>query len=105
MDQTEELEHIVGTDLLPSTKTPAEAIDASRTTFEEDVLPIMETVGEEYLPKAVRTQALFGAALAWVTSRALQGRLSFEQGAASLWPYLKVTVIEILLNSNRLCTS
>lgn len=26
--------------------------------------------------------------LAWVISRALLGRVSYEHGAASLWPYL-----------------
>ena len=43
----------------------------------------------DYLPPAVRTQQIFSQALAWVVSRGLQGRVNYEVGVASVWPYLR----------------
>ena len=37
----------------------------------------------------VRTQRTFAQALAWVVSRALQGRVSYEMGVPTVWPYLR----------------
>lgn len=86
-DETD-LVHIDGTSLINNGQTPADAACATKSSFVEHVLPLMQMLGEEFLPKKVHTQKFFGDALAWCISRALQGRLSFEQGGASLWPYL-----------------
>ena len=54
------------------------ALAAAREAFATDVLPAMALAGEEYLPTHVRTMRHFETALAWVTSRGLQGRLNYE---------------------------
>ena len=77
-----------GTSLLPGGATAADAAASARTAFETDVLPTMTAVGD-YLPAAVRTQRRFAEALSWVMSRALLGRVNYEQAAPHLWPYLR----------------
>ena len=81
-----------GSSLLPNGATAADAAAAARATFENDVLPIMTSLGSDgfAFPPAVRTERLFAESLAWVTSRALLGRVNYEVGAAQLWPYLRV---------------
>jgi F-type H+-transporting ATPase subunit alpha len=74
----------------PDLKKDAAAVDAAAAAaFEADVLPVMRAAGDHYLPPHTRVRSLFAQCLAWVTSRALFGRVNYEQGAASLWPYLR----------------
>ena len=80
---------IEGTSLMPKGATASDAAAATRTAFETDVLPMMDAAGDGYMPARVRSQRLFAEALAWVMSRALLGRISYEQGEARLWPYLR----------------
>ena len=68
---------------------PDAALAAAREAFATDVLPAMALAGEEYLPTHIRTMRNFETALAWVTSRGLQGRLNYEVGCAGMWPYLR----------------
>ena len=85
----EDIGLLAGTMLLPTGCTSADAADAARSAFEQDVQPVMEKMGQSFLPKSVRTQAAFASALANVVSHALQGRVAYEHGSASLWPYLR----------------
>ena len=78
-----------GTSLLPNRADAAAADSAAAAAFEADVLPVMRAAGDDYLPPHTRVRSLFAQCLAWVTSRALFGRVNYEQGAASLWPYLR----------------
>jgi len=78
-----------GTSLLPNGADAAAVDAAAAAAFEADVLPVMRAAGDDYLPPHTRVRSLFAQCLAWVTSRALFGRVNYEQGAASLWPYLR----------------
>ena len=86
------LEHLSGTSLLPPDVRAADVAAAAERIFEEDVRPMMVAAGETYLPTATHRRDIFTAALAWVSSRTLQGRMSYEHGAAGaggLLPYLR----------------
>ena len=85
-DAVAELE---GTSLLPVDATAADVATSARAAFDADVLPIMCAAGDAYMPERVRRQRLFAEALAWVMSRALLGRVNYEQGQPHLWPYLR----------------
>ena len=82
-----DLSQLSGTSLLPAGVELEGVHGAADASFREDVLPIMMAVGEDYLPAACREPRVFSEALALVVSRALQGRVSYEQH--SLWPYLR----------------
>lgn len=84
-----DLSHLSSVSLLPGSDAAA-ASAAGSATFEEDVLPMMEALGELYLPRSVRTKSTFANSLALVISRAVLGRVSYEMGSSpSLWPYLR----------------
>ena len=85
-----ELALLPGTSLLPadSSLRPSDLQQAARSAFANDVLPEMEALGDDYIPLELRCIDKFMPHLALVVSRTLQGRVSYEHGAASLWPCL-----------------
>ncbi|KOO24456.1 hypothetical protein Ctob_003206, partial [Chrysochromulina tobinii] len=66
-------------------------LPATPSLWTHDAIAELEgtAAGDDYLPPHTRVRSLFAQCLAWVTSRALFGRVNYEQGAASLWPYLR----------------
>ena len=82
-----DLERLGGSSLLPPGVTVASVSEAATAAFNEDVRPIADALGPSYMPPSVCTQRNLAVALAWVVSRSLRGRVSYELGA--LWPYLR----------------
>ena len=79
-----ELTHLLGTTVLPC----GGAADAASAAFATHVTPLLERLGEGLFPTRVRDERLFATVLAQVMSRTVQGRVSYEHGSPSLWPYL-----------------
>ena len=81
--------------LLPPNLTAVDVEAAMGAAFERDVMPVMERLGEVYLPCAARALPTFVRTLALCLSHALHGRVAFELDSASLWPALGVDAPDV----------